>query len=70
MSNRLRQGEYASVDAELAFAPHAMPGSRIALWGKNLTNRAIFAQALASNLSDYGSYQAPRTYGLRVEYDF
>jgi iron complex outermembrane receptor protein len=70
LSNRIRQEKYASIDAELSFAPSGLEGIRFALWGKNLTDKAIYASVLASSLSDAGSYTPPRTFGIRAEYAF
>jgi len=70
ISNRIRQKKYATIDAELAYAPSALPGVRVALWGKNLTDRAIYSAVLASTLADLGSYAPPRTFGIRAEYEF
>ncbi len=70
LSNRIRQEKFASIDAELSFAPSGMEGLRFALWGKNLTDKAIYSSVLASSLSDAGSYAPPRTFGIRAEYAF
>lgn len=69
-NNRVRQGRYALLDAELSFSPVSLPGLRVALWGKNLTDRDYIQSALESTLVDSGSYGDPRTYGVRVEYKF
>lgn len=69
-NNRIEQPEYALVDAELAFAPTAVPGLRIVVWGKNLTDRAVLQMALSSQIADQSSYAEPRTYGVRAEFSF
>ena len=70
LSNRIRQGHYATVDAEASFAPSGLNGARFVVWGKNLTDKAIYSQVLASNLSDLAGYAPPRTFGVRAEYAF
>lgn len=70
LSNRIRQEAYATVDAELSFAPAGMDGLRFVIWGKNLTDHAIYATVLSSQLADVGSYAPPRTFGFRAEYAF
>lgn len=70
LSNRIRQERHATVDAEVSFAPSGLDGARFVIWGKNLTDKAIYSQVLASNLSDLASYAPPRTFGIRAEYAF
>ncbi|HKR90251.1 MAG TPA: TonB-dependent receptor [Phenylobacterium sp.] len=69
-TNRIRQGAYATLDAELSFSPAAAPRLRLSAWGKNLTNRSYLAMALVTNFSDAVSYGDPRTFGVRAEYKF
>lgn len=69
-SGRIRQSAYATADAELSFAPNALPGVRMVVWGKNLSNKAYLAALLQSNFADGGSYAEPRTFGIRGEYKF
>ena len=69
-SNRLRQGAYTTVDGEVSFAPSAVQGLRLVLWGKNLGDKAYLTSAVASELGDLGSYAEPRTFGVRAEYSF
>lgn len=69
-TNRLRQKAYTTVDGEISFAPSAIDGVRLVIWGKNLGNKAYLASVLASTLGDVGSYAPPRTFGVRVEYGF
>lgn len=70
LSNRIRQSKFATVDAELALEPNGLPGTKFALWGKNLTDKAVYATVLSSQLSDAGAYAPPRTFGVRAEYEF
>ena len=69
-NNRVRQPAYALVDAELSFAPEALRGARIIVWGKNLTNKAVLQSVLESGIGDAVSYSDPQTYGVRLEYRF
>ena len=68
--NRVYQGKYATLDAEISFAPDAIRGLRIAIWGKNLTDKAFIASALTSQFGDGVSYADPRTFGVRAEFRF
>jgi iron complex outermembrane receptor protein len=68
--NRVHQKPYVLVDAELSFAPARIPGLRLVLWGKNLTNKAYLQSVLESQLADEASYGDPRTYGVRAEFSF
>ncbi len=70
VGNRVRQGAYALLDAEISFAPAALPGTRVVVWGKNLTNHDYLQSVLESELGDGASFADPRTYGFRVEYKF
>lgn len=70
VGNRVRQGEYALLDAELSFEPSALQGLRIVAWGKNLTDHDYLQSVLQTELGDGGSYGDPRTYGVRLEYRF
>lgn len=69
-SSRIYQRNYATVDAELSFAPNALNGIRLALWGKNLTNKSYLTGALVTDYADAVVYSDPRTYGVRAEFKF
>lgn len=69
-SSRIYQDHYATVDAELSFAPTALNGLRFVLWGKNLTDKAYLSGALVTDFADAVAYAEPRTYGGRVEFQF
>ena len=69
-TGRIHQDAYATVDAQLSYAPDALKGVRFVLWGKNLTDKAYWNNGLLSNFSDAVSYAEPRTYGGRVEFEF
>jgi iron complex outermembrane recepter protein len=70
VSGSIRQRPYATLDAELSFAPVAVKNLRLVAWGKNLTDRAYLASLLQSNFSDGASYTDPRTFGVRAEFGF
>jgi iron complex outermembrane receptor protein len=70
VSNRLWQSAYTTVNAEVSFAPNAIRGLRLVLWGKNLGDKAYLASVLDDQLTDAGAYAEPRTFGVRAEYAF
>jgi hypothetical protein len=39
-NNRVKQQPYVLLNAEVSFAPTSVPGLRLVLWGKNLTDHA------------------------------
>lgn len=70
IQNRIRQPAYTTLDAEISFAPSAVEGLRVVLWGKNITDRAYYASLLQSQFGDGASYADPATYGVRAEFKF
>ncbi len=66
----VRQGRYTTVNGELSFAPDAVKGLRLVLWGKNLTDKSYLSSVLETNFVYGGSYAEPRTYGVRAEFQF
>ena len=64
------QPEYATINGEISFAPDAVAGLRFVLWGKNLTDVNALSSVLTSQFVLGGSYADPRTYGVRVEFEF
>jgi iron complex outermembrane receptor protein len=70
VSNRIRTGTFVTLDSELRFEPVQFQGLRLSLWGKNLTNKAYLSTFLVSQLADGVGYAAPRTFGVRAEYNF
>ena len=70
VSNRLYQDSYSTVNGEVSFAPAAVNGLRLVLWGKNLGNKAYLMSVLDDQLTDAGAYAEPRTFGVRAEYAF
>ncbi len=69
-NNRVKQKPYALLNAEVSFAPNAIKGLRIVLWGKNLTNHNYIQSVLETNYADAVSWAAPRQYGGRLEFQF
>ena len=66
----IRQKAYALVDAQLFFAPARFPGTRVVLWGENLTNHPVIQGALTTALAAVTAYAPPRTFGVKFEYRF
>lgn len=69
-SNRIRQGAYETVDAELSLEPAGIEGLRLVVWGKNLTDEAYYATLIQSPFGDGATYSDPRTFGVRAEFKF
>ena len=69
-NNRVKQQPYVLLNAEVSFAPTSVPGLRLVLWGRNLTDHAYLQSELESPLADAVSWSPPRTYGGRVEFSF
>ena len=69
-SSRIYQSGYALIDGELSYAPATVPGLRVVLWGKNLTDKDYLAGALVTDFSDQVAYAEPRTFGVRAEFAF
>lgn len=70
VNDLVRQSKYATINAELSFAPKGLDGVRFVLWGKNLTDKDYLNSVLESQFVLGGSYADPRTYGGRVEFAF
>jgi iron complex outermembrane recepter protein len=43
---------------------------KVSVWGSNLTDEHFFSIKNISSVGTFGSYAAPRTYGLTLTYDF
>lgn len=70
VSCNVEQRDYATIDGQLSFEPIAVQGLKIALWGKNLADKAYVAGAFINNFSSGQYYGPPRTFGLRAEYAY
>ncbi len=68
--NVTRQPDYTKVNTSIRWAPDDGQYS-VTLWGKNLTNEAIFTYGgtLLSGLHTV-QYDSPRTYGITLSYHF
>jgi iron complex outermembrane receptor protein len=68
--NELKQKSYEMVSTQIAWD---LPKTklRVALFGRNLTDSLVYARGITTSPFGYlVTYQAPRTYGARVEYTF
>lgn len=67
--NRLEQKAYEIVNAKLDWE---LPGERVTieLYGKNLTAAKYFRSLTATSFTDRAIVAAPRTYGVRLRYNF
>lgn len=45
-------------------------GLEFAVWGRNLTNKAVLTTAYSTNLEDTVKYNPPRTYGIEAKYSW
>ena len=69
VDNRVRQPDYALVNAELGWAWNE-DKYRVTLWGRNLTN-AVYGQGVSvTGFADAVAYARPRTYGVSFEVGF
>jgi iron complex outermembrane receptor protein len=65
--NRIKQGAYGLVNAQLSWAPTQT--YRFRVWGRNLTNKQYYA-AFSSSLGDFETAAAPRTFGITFEVNY
>jgi iron complex outermembrane receptor protein len=69
-SNRLRDPGYVKLNASLEWAPRAVPGLSLRVWGKNLTNSKNIQASLLSTSYDAVTYAPPRSVGVEAAYRF
>ncbi len=69
-SEHVTQESYSMLDGELSWSPAAAPGLRLVVWGRNLTDEDVLQSLLQTNFANGVAYDAPRTYGMRLDYDF
>jgi iron complex outermembrane receptor protein len=67
--NRLHQGAYSLVNAQIAFTPVNSLWD-FKLWGKNLTNTQYTSELASQENGDYAIFAPPRTYGGTIERRF
>jgi iron complex outermembrane receptor protein len=70
VGNRVKEGSYTTIDAELSFSPTSMKGLRFVAWGRNLADTGYLEGTLISSSADGGAYAPPRTFGVRLEYKY
>jgi outer membrane receptor protein involved in Fe transport len=68
--NVMKQDDYTRLNSSIAWRP-ANHRYGVTLWGRNLTNEAVisYGGTLVSGLRTVG-YEAPRTYGVTLEYHY
>lgn len=69
LTGAVAQDSYTMFDGELSLVPAAAPNLRLVLWGRNLSDEDVLQSLLATPFGDGVSYGAPRTYGLRLDYN-
>lgn len=69
--NQVRQRPYGLLDAQIKFTKRD-PNVYLALWGSNLLNEKYYTevQQTGSQVGSIGVPAAPRTYGVKVGYNF
>lgn len=65
-ANRLRQPSYTRLNGEVGLWLDDRR-YRIAVFGKNLTDKADFSSLITSARADYGAYAKPRVVGVLAE---
>ncbi len=68
VDNRTRQDSYEQVAAQLGWRS-ANERFGVSLWGRNLTDEAIYVN-ISTSAADNGTYQPPRTYGITFDYNY
>ena len=58
------------MDAQLSFSPVTYQNLRVSLWGRNLSNELYIQGTLLTTFADGVTYSAPRTFGVRAEFEF
>lgn len=66
-SNRLRQAPYSVVNAEIAFITRD-EAWRFRVFARNLTDELYYSSVSEQALGDLATAQAPRTYGVGLDY--
>ena len=69
LDGRVRQPSFAKIDARAAWTPEDS-GLTISIYGKNLTDKAVYGGAFIQAVADAIHWSPPRTYGVQVEYRF
>lgn len=67
--NLRKQTSHSLLDARLSYSP-LNSNLSVALWGANLTDKAVERGMLTTNFGSAVSYGAPRTYGIEFGYKY
>ena len=65
----LRQASYGLLNARLSYVTPSESWT-VSLWGNNLADEDYFEDVVVAGIGIRGSYGAPRTYGVDVNYQF
>lgn len=68
-TNVLHQKGYSLLNARIGYTPESNKWSA-SVWANNLTDNKYFDDVVASGTGIRGSYGAPRTYGVELQYNF
>lgn len=69
LDQRIKQSGFAKIDARAAWSPDDS-GITIAIFGRNLTDKATLGGAFITEVADGVHWSAPRTYGAEVSFRF
>jgi iron complex outermembrane receptor protein len=69
VGNRLHQDPYFLLNGRISWGPEGAPW-RVALWGRNLTDKVYAAYAADTTQADAVSYARPRSVGVALELAF
>jgi len=67
--NQLAQPAYNSINASVYVHPKNQPFS-IGLWGRNLSNQAVYTAVSGNAITSLAQYAPPRTYGIKFSSEF
>ncbi|MFA5630128.1 MAG: TonB-dependent receptor [Porticoccaceae bacterium] len=70
--NRVENPSYGLLDGNFSFSPAGYKGLKVTLWGRNLTNDEYILQATqqATPQGTLLAPNAPRTYGIKIGYEY
>jgi iron complex outermembrane recepter protein len=67
---RVKQDSYATVNAQVTYVPAGMESLQLSIFGRNLTNEAVFNSTLLGPTADAPIFSPPRQVGVGVSYSF
>jgi iron complex outermembrane receptor protein len=70
VGNVFYQPGYAELGLRASFSPSSVPNLNVALWGNNVTSKAVILGNFINAGGALFSYQAPATYGVTAAYKF